>query len=232
MVAAPVFFLPGLLEDSDAFEPQIAALTAAGARCSVADLTRADTIAGMARDALAQAPAPRFALVGHSMGGYVAFEMLRQAPARIERLALIATNARPDTAEATEMRRRLMALAQKDFPAVVEAQLPRLMTPEALADATKSGTYTEMALGVGKETFLRQQEAIIARADSRPHLAAIRCPTLVVAGREDQIMPLEAMEEIARGIRGAHLEVIEQCGHMVPVEHPEKLAGLLVSWLE
>ena len=231
MATTPVFILPGLLEDSDCFEHQIARIRQS-TPCSVADLTASDTIAGLARDALEQAPAGRFALAGHSMGGYVAFEILREAPGRVERLALLNTNARPDTPESTANRRRLMALAEKDFPAVIEALTPKLMTAEALADPDKNGTIGAMALAAGKEAFARQQSAIIGRIDSRPHLAKIACPTLVVAGREDAIMPLELLEEIARGAPRATLAVIERCGHIPSLERPEELAELLVSWLE
>ncbi len=231
MATTPVFILPGLLEDSDCFEHQIARLRQS-APCSVADLTASDSIAGLARDALDQAPGRRFALAAHSMGGYVAFEILRQAPERVERLALLNTNARPDSPESTANRRRLMALAEKDFPAVIEALMPRLMTAEALADPDKSGTIGAMALAAGKEAFVRQETAIIGRADSRPHLAKIACPTLVVAGREDALMPLELLEEIARGVPGGTLAVIERCGHIPSLEQPEELAELLVSWLD
>ncbi len=225
----PVLFLPGLLEDADAFEHQIAALQPRP--CSVADLTRADTIAELARQALQQAPAGRFALAGHSMGGYVALEILRQAPQRVDRLALLNTHARPETPESTENRRRLMALAEKDFPAVMDTLLPKLVAPRHLGEIGLAGKIKEMGLATGKEGFLRQERAIIARIDSRPSLGAIRCPTLVVAGRDDALMPVEILEELARGIPGARLAVIESCGHMASLEQPGRVAELLSEWL-
>jgi pimeloyl-ACP methyl ester carboxylesterase len=231
MATTPVYILPGLLLDSDCYEHQITRLRESTG-VSVADLTASDSIAGLARDALEQAPARRFALAGHSMGGYVAFEILRQAPERVERLALFNTNARADSPEAAQNRRRLMELAEKDFPAVIQALMPRLMRAEALADPDKSGTIGAMALAIGKEAFVRQENAVLGRIDSRPHLAKIACPTLVVAGREDAIMPLEFLEEIARGVPKATLAVIERCGHMPSLERPEELTELLVSWLE
>jgi len=163
------------------------------------------------------------------MGGYVALEILRQAPERIERLALLNTHARPDSAESTANRRRLMALAQKDFPAVIQALMPKLVRPEHLDQL--SGTMTEMALATGPEAFLRQQEAIIGRIDSRPHLGAIRCPTLVVAARDDQLMPVEILEEMAGAIPGARLAIVEDCGHMASLERPEEVTKLLRGWL-
>jgi pimeloyl-ACP methyl ester carboxylesterase len=217
--------------DSEAFEHQIAQLRQS-TTCAIADLTASGSMAGLARDALEQAPGKTFALAGHSMGGYVALEILRQAPERVERLALIDTHARPDSPEAAENRRRLMALAAKDFPAVIQTLMQRVVGKEALADATITGTIGEMALAVGKEAFVRQQQAILDRIDSRPYLKAIKCPTLVVTGRDDAIMPLEWLEELARGIPKATLAVIEHSGHTPSLERPEELTKLLVSWLE
>lgn len=231
MPQTPLMFLPGLLEDADAFEHQFQGL-AATARCSAAELTRSDTIAGLAQDALAQAPAERFALAGHSMGGYVALEILRRAPERVDRLALLNTHARPDSPESIENRRRLMALAETDFPGVMTQLAPKLLAPQHLEEVGLVGKMSEMALATGKEGFLRQQRAIIGRIDSRPHLAAIRCPTLVIAGREDGIMPVAWLEELAHGIPGARLEVIEDCGHMAPLEQPERVTELLAQWLK
>ena len=225
-----VLFLPGLLEDAEAFEVQLERLRPHAA-CTVADLTAADSIAELARQALGQAPDGPLCLAGHSMGGYVALEAMRQAPRRIERLALLNTHARPDTAEGTQNRRRLMALAEKDFPAVIEALMPKLMTAEHLEDLDLRGTITEMALAVGKEGFARQETAIIGRIDSRPHLKDIRCPTLVVAARHDQLMPVEILRELAQGIPGARLEIIEDSGHMATLEQPAQVADLLEGWL-
>jgi pimeloyl-ACP methyl ester carboxylesterase len=225
-----LFILPGLLEDADAFAPVIELLGDAAA-CTVADLTRADSIAQMATHALEQAPEGAFSLAGHSMGGYVALEIMRIAPERVVRLALLNTNARPDSPESTENRRRLMALAESDLNAVVAALLPKQMTAEHLKNAELTDTIGAMALAVGRDAFARQQRANIGRIDSRPFLADIHCPTLVVAGRDDAIMPLEVLRELADGIPGARLAIIEECGHMAPLENPEELAALLREWL-
>jgi pimeloyl-ACP methyl ester carboxylesterase len=230
MPTPTLFILPGLLEDADAFRTQVDDI---GPRAIsvVADLTRSDTIAGLAQDALRQAEAHtgKLSVMGHSMGGYVALELMRIAPHRVERLALVNTNARPDTPESTANRQRLMALAEKDFPAVIQALLPKLVLEEHLADT--SGTITEMALAAGKEAFHRQERAIIGRVDSRPHLSQVRCPTIVVASRNDALMPVEILEEMARAIPGARLEVVEHCGHMTSLERPKELTRLMVDWL-
>jgi pimeloyl-ACP methyl ester carboxylesterase len=225
-----LLLLPGLLEDADAFEHQVKDL-AGTARVAVADLTRSDTIAGLAEDALAQAGSETFSLAGHSMGGYVALEIMRRAPKRVERLALLNTHARPDSPESKENRRRLMALAERDFPAVSAELLPKIVAPRHLGEIGISGKVAGMALATGKDAFLRQERAIIGRIDSRPHLPAIRCPTLVVAAREDGIMPVAILEELADGIPGARLEIIEDCGHMATLEQPAQVTGLLRGWL-
>lgn len=166
------------------------------------------------------------------MGGYVALEILRESPARVRRVAFLNTHARPDSAEATANRKRLMELAEKDFRAVIQALMEKLVTPGHLDDPEITGTITEMALGVGKDAFARQQRAIIGRIDSRPHLAAIKCPTLVVAARHDQLMPVELLQELAQGIPNAALEIVEDSGHMASLEQPEAVAQLLQDWLE
>jgi pimeloyl-ACP methyl ester carboxylesterase len=230
MPTPTLLILPGLLEDADAFEPQVTRLREK-AKVLAADLTRGESMAELARHALEQAPEGPIALMGHSMGGYVALEVLRLAPERIARVALVNTNARPDTPESTANRRRLMELAERDFPAVIATLLPKLVTEASLAREGVSGTITEMALATGKEAFIRQEKAIIGRADSRPFLQAIRCPALVVAGEQDQLMPVEVLRELAEGIPGARLEVVKDSGHMTSIEQPEALTRLLRDWL-
>jgi pimeloyl-ACP methyl ester carboxylesterase len=226
----PLLLLPGLQADERLFAPQVRDL-ADVALPKVADLTTADTIGALAASAIAAMPMGRFAVAGLSMGGYVALEVMRQAPQRIAALALLSTNARPDSAESTANRRRLMALADKDLGAVNAALLPKLLHPDHLKDAALVKLIDDMARSVGVEVFKRQQAAIIARADSRPFLAAIRCPTLVIAAREDAIMPMEVSEEMARGIPGARLEVVEHSGHMSSLEQPAAVTALLRAWI-
>ena len=230
MSHSPLLILPGLLEDADAFEEIIGGLRDV-ATCIVADLTRAETIPDLARSALEQAPEGSFALAGHSMGGYVALEIMRQAPQRVTRLALLNTNARPDTPESTQNRQRLMALADKDFEGVVTALMPKLMTKAHLQDPVLAGIIGAMALATGKEAFKRQERAIIGRIDSRPHLGGIACPTLVIAARDDQLMPVAVLKELADGIPGARLEVVDDCGHMATIEQPFVVTRLMREWI-
>jgi pimeloyl-ACP methyl ester carboxylesterase len=185
----------------------------------------------MARAALAEAPGGKLSIAGHSMGGYVALEMLRQAPERIERLALLCTNARRDPPEWTENRKRLMALATKDFGAVIPALMPKLLSESHRGDPAMTAVVENMAHAVGVDAFMRQERAIIARIDSRPHLAAIRCPTLIVAARHDAIMPIPWLEEMVAGIPGAKLAIVEDSGHIPTIEQPDRTSALLRDWL-
>jgi len=226
----PLLWLPGLLADARVFGPQVAALSDV-ADATVADMTGADSIAVLAQNALATMPPGPFALAGFSMGGYVALEILRLAPERVTALALLNTNARPDSPEAAANRRRLMALAPRDFTTVLEALIPKQLHPAHLGDTQLTGLLRQMAQAVGVEGFLRQQEANLGRRDSRAHLATIRCPTVVIAGAEDAIMPREFLEELAHGIPDARLEVIANCGHVSPLEQPEAITAAVRTLL-
>lgn len=222
--------LPGLLNDARLYRKQIAGLADA-ADCVVGDLTGADSIVALADAVLAQAPSRRFALAGLSMGGYVALEIMRQAPERVIALALLDTSARPDTAASTEGRRAAIRQSETDFPAVIAALVPKLMSPSHARDEALAGLFTAMAQSVGREAFVRQQTAIMHRIDSRPHLGNISCPTLVLCGREDGVTPVEFHEELAAGISGSVLEIIEDSGHLTALEQPDRVTGALQRWL-
>ena len=226
----PVVLIPGLLLTPQLYAPQLEALWAE-APVLLANHTRADSMAELARGILAQAP-PRFALVGLSMGGYIAFEILRQAPERVARLALLDTAARPDTPDITAGRRTNMQLAQSGRLAeVVDGLIPRLVHPSRVTDAPLLDVIRRMGAQVGVAGYLRQQAAIIARPDSRPMLKDIRCPTLVLVGDADQLTPPERAQEIAAGVRGAELVIVPECGHLSTLERPELVTRALRSWL-
>ncbi|MHC5348367.1 alpha/beta fold hydrolase [Metapseudomonas furukawaii] len=221
--------LPGLLNDQRLWAYQAQAL--AGEReVQVADLSRDDSITAMARRVLENAP-PRFALAALSMGGYVAFEVLRQAPERVERLALFDTMASLDSAERAATRRGLLELAQRGrFIGVSPQLMPRLIHARWL-DSEVSRTVQQMAIAVGKEGFIRQQRAIIHRPDSLPTLAGIRVPTLIVVGADDQLTPVAEARLMHERIAGSRLEVLPECGHLPPLEAPERSLALLREWL-
>jgi len=227
----PILLIPGLLSSPRIFAPVVPALWRFGP-VTVANHIRDDNMGAIARRVLAEAP-PRFALVGHSMGGHIAFEIMRQAPDRVAKLALISTMARPDTPEATERRRGLMARAKAgQYHAMLDEIFPRLVHPSRHGDASLRQLVHDTGDDVGVDGFIRQQTAIIARVDSRPSLAWIRCRTLVLTGDEDSIAPNSLSKEIADGIHGAKLVMLQHCGHLPMVEQPEATAAALVEWLK
>jgi pimeloyl-ACP methyl ester carboxylesterase len=224
--------VPGLLCDERLWQPQVDALTGF-AECWVADATRAETMAGLARDLIAACPFDQFALAGLSMGGYVALEVMRQAPQRVSRLALLDTSARRDTPEQSQKRRDFIELAERGrFLGVTDALLPLLVHPSRLGDVELVSTVKAMAKNVGKEAFVRQERAIMSRADSLPLLPGIRCPTLVLCGRQDALTPLARHEEIAAAVPGARLEVVGDCGHLSTLEKPDPVSAALRRWLD
>lgn len=222
--------LPGLLCDARLWRDQIADLSAI-ADPFVAVLTLDESFEAMARRALAQMP-ERFALAALSMGGYVAFAVLRLAPERVTRLALLDTSARPDSELQARRRRGLMALARGGhFRGVTPRLLPQLLHPDNLANAELTEEVMAMAERVGRAAFIRQQAAILNRPDSRPDLGRIEVPTLVAVGEADQLTPRDRAEEIAAGIQGAALRVLHGCGHLPPMERPAATNALLRQWL-
>jgi pimeloyl-ACP methyl ester carboxylesterase len=227
----PIVLIPGLLLTARFYGEQLPALWRFGP-VPVADHTRGDSMATIAEQILATAP-PRFALAGLSMGGYLAFEIMRREPQRVTRLALLDTSARPDTPEQTQSRRALMALAGAGrLDEVVDHLLPLFVHPDRLDDEPLCATVREMARATGADAFIREETAIIGRPDSRPDLAAIRCPTLVVVGDSDVLTPPDCAAEIASGIDGARLVTVADCGHLSPLERPEPVTRALVAWLE
>lgn len=230
MTRPELILLPGLLCDAALWAPQRDGLNDV-ADIRIGDLTRTDSIAAMAARVLADAP-ERFALAGLSMGGYVAFEIMRRAPARVTRLALLDTSARPDAPERLQQRRDLIRLAQTgEFRGVTPRLLPQWVHPENMKDPELVATVTAMTQRVGRDVFIRQQTAIMCRPDSRPGLVQIRVPTLVLCGRQDQATPVELAREIAADIPNARLEVIEQCGHLSTLEKPAAVNRALRQWL-
>lgn len=229
----PLVLLPGLLCDHALWGPQCDAL-ADIADCRVIDMTRDDSMAGMAARVLDEAPG-RFALAGLSMGGYCALEIMHRAPERVARLALLDTSAEPDTRERTDARKRLVETALRgaaDFAEVIEGHLRTFVHPQRLEDAPLIEKIRASAHGVGVDAYARQQSAIIGRRDRRPDLGAIACPTLVLCGRQDALTPLPLHEAIARGIPGARLEVVEDSGHLPTLERPTAVNAALRRWLE
>jgi pimeloyl-ACP methyl ester carboxylesterase len=226
----PLLLLPGLLCDRALWAHQGVAL-ADIAEIQVADLTIADSVAAMAGQVLATAPA-RFALAGLSMGGYVAMEIMRRAPERVLGLCLVDTTARPDTDEQRERRIALIKLAKMGkFKGVTPRLLPALIHPDRADDPAVAGVVLQMAERVGRDAFLRQQNAILGRIDSRPFLTDITVPTLCIVGRDDAITPPDRLEEVAAAVPGGRCVVLDHCGHLAPLEQPDQTSALMRQWL-
>lgn len=227
----PLVLVPGLLCDERLWWHQAEHL-ADLADPLIADVTRGASIPEMARAVLGAAPEERFALAGLSMGGYVALEIMRLAPERVERLALLDTSARADTPEQTEGRLELIGLAREGrFREVARRLLPKIVHPDRLDDERLASTVFAMAEAVGPEAFVRQERAIIGRPDSRGDLRGIACPTLVLCGREDALMAVEVHEEMASLIPNSRLHVVEECGHLSTLERPEEVTAAMRGWL-
>ena len=230
MQGLPILLVPGLNCSPRLYAPQLPALWRFGP-VTVADHTRDDTMAAIAKRILGAAP-PRFALAGLSMGGYIALEIVRQAADRVEKLALLDTGSRADTPEATAKRHANIALAQSGgFEDVIDPQFPLYVHPARASDAALKAEYLAMCHDVGPEAYVRQQQAIMGRVDSRPLLAAIGVPTLVLVGEQDAATPPALSDEMAAAIPGARLARIAECGHLSTMERPDAVTQELVAWL-
>ena len=230
MPKIPLLLVPGLLCNQILWAHQMRYL-ADIAEVTVVDTLQDDTLEGMVHRALSTAP-DHFALGGLSMGGYAALEFMRQAPDRIDRLAFLDTSARPDTPERTALRRDLLALAEQGkFNGISPRLLPTFLHPDRMGDDELTNAVMDMAATVGKDAFIRQQKAIMARSDSLPLLSRIDIPTIVICGRQDLATPLDMSEEIVAGITGARLCVIEECGHLSSMERPFAVTALMRDWI-
>lgn len=231
MALPPLVLLSGLLCDAALWRHQVQTLADA-AEIHVPELTAEDSAGACARRVLAEAP-EQFALAGLSMGGAIAFEILRQAPDRVTRLALLNTTARPDSIEKTRLRQDLIDLARRgEFKGVTPRLLPRLVHADRLTDPVLTGAVLAMAERVGRDAFLRQQRLLMNRPDSRHDLSLIHCPAVVICGREDALTPLAESAEMTEKMPRAALVVIEECGHLSPLERPQAVSAVLRYWLQ
>ncbi len=231
MVKTPPLLLPGLLCDENLWSHQIDSL-ADIADISVAGLTREDNIEAMAARALSEAP-DTFALAGLSMGGYVAQEIMRQAPQRVLRLALLDTSALADSDEQRKRRAGFIGEAQEGkLKAVTARLLPMLIHQDRLDDAELTGTIMAMAENIGQEAFIRQQRTIMSRKDGFDVLSRVNCPTVVICGRQDNLTPPEQHQAMVEAVPGAALVMIEDCGHLSTLERPYAVSAALRYWLQ
>jgi pimeloyl-ACP methyl ester carboxylesterase len=226
----PIVLVPGLNCSARLYADQIPALWRFGP-VQVADHTRDSSMDAIAARILAAAP-QRFALAGLSMGGYLALTIVRHAPERVQKLALLDTSARPETPEQTERRRPQIALAESGrFAEVPALQFPVFVHRNRQGDEALRERVRTMAEETGAQAFLRQQHALMTRADSRPSLTAIRCPTLVLVGDGDELTPPPLSQEIAAGVAGSRLVIVADCGHLSTMEQPDAVNRALVEWM-
>ncbi|MCB1312775.1 MAG: alpha/beta fold hydrolase [Sedimentitalea sp.] len=229
--ALPLLLLPGMMCDARLFAPQIAAL-APDRPVTVPDLTGQDTMAALAAAVLATAP-ERFALAGLSMGGIVAMEVIRQAPGRVARLALLDTNPRAELPEVQARRAPQIARARAgQLAEVIRGE----MVPNYLAEGTDRpeirALCLEMALDLGADAFIRQSVALRDRPDQQESLRAVAVPTLILCGREDRLCPVERHELMHALIPRSRLTIIEGAGHLPTLETPDATTAALTRWLE
>jgi pimeloyl-ACP methyl ester carboxylesterase len=226
----PIVLVPGLLCSARLYAPQVEPLWPYGP-VTVADHRRDGEIGAVAQRILDAAP-PRFALAGLSYGGYIAFAMLRLAPERIVKLALLDTSARPDTPEQSAGREKFIAMARAgQFSEVADTLALRFVHRNRHNDEVLMATVRAMADETGPEAFILQQQAIMSRPDARPLLSQIRCPTLVLVGDGDDLTTPELAREIAGGIAGSRLVVVPNCGHLSTMERPAPVNAALADWL-
>jgi pimeloyl-ACP methyl ester carboxylesterase len=226
----PTVLVPGLMCSPRLYAAQIPALWQFGP-VMVADHKRDDTLDGIARSILAVAP-PRFALAGLSMGGYIAFAIMRAAPERVTKLALLDTAARADRPEQAERRREQMEMARAGrMMDVVDQLWPLFVHADRQGDETLRAIVQAMAEETGADVFVRQQQALLTRPDARADLPNIRCPTMVLVGDGDRLTPPKVAQEIVDLIPGSRLVVVPECGHLSTIERPEAVNRALAEWI-
>jgi pimeloyl-ACP methyl ester carboxylesterase len=229
--SSPIVLVPGLGSSLRTHLDILPALWRHGT-VSVANHIRDETIEAIASRALAEAPVAAFSLIGHSLGGYIVLEMMRQAPRRVKRLMLMNTQARTDPPEVTERRKATIAMIRQGcFEEAMDANFPMLVHPSRAKDAALREQVRLSQREVGPEIYARQMGAIMARKDSRPWLGEISVPTLVLSGDQDLLISNEFSREMAGAIPGAVLEIVPQCGHMAPMEQPAAVIAAIGRWL-
>lgn len=223
--------IPGLACNAVMWQAQMAVLPA-HFRTRITDVhTRCDTIEDMARVLLDEAPG-ELILCGASMGSIVAMEAVRQAPQRVRGMALLGTNARPETDDMRRLREIAIGLFQCGRAAeVLRANVPLAFHASQARDATLVRTYLDFILDAGAGQLVRQNQALMLRPDARTHLASVACPVLVMCGDSDQLTPPANAQEVAALVPGAQLFMVPQCGHMLTMEKPDLVNATLLRWL-
>ncbi len=227
-----LILLPGLACDAGLFEHQAPVLQDAGHHVHISDVhTRCDTLPAMAAALLAE-QAGELLLIGASMGGMVALEAARQAPRRVLAIALLGSTARPDTPELVALRTQAITLFEAGrMDEVLQANVMFAFHPLHARSEVLLGGYMAMIRRAGAGQLIRQNRAVMARADLRPALPHISCPALVVVGEADALTTPEHAQEMAAALPQARLEVMPGAGHMLTLEQPAHVNALLLRWL-
>lgn len=226
-----IVLIPPLLCTPLAYAPVLDTVWTRG-QVTLADTRHDDTIAAMAARILRENVGD-ISVLGTSMGGYVALEVIRQSPDRVTALALVSTSARADSTEQIQARARQSALVEDGhFDALVDAAFPGVVAAGNESDEALLATWRSMTTPVGAEAFLRQQQAVVQRADLRAILPSIACPTAIIHGAQDRLIPLNAAEEIAEALPAARFTVVEGAGHFLFHEQPAAARDAVSAWLE
>ncbi|MEM6602735.1 MAG: alpha/beta fold hydrolase [Pseudomonadota bacterium] len=227
-----LLLIPGLLNNAALFSGQVNELSNY-CNFTIADHTKFETIAQIAEDILENQNAPEhFVLGGLSMGGYIAMEILRQAPERVRGLILMNTSARKDTPEQTERRKSFIKVTETGrFRGVTHHLLPNLVHEQFVNDPLVSNVIFDMTQEVGREGFIRQQRAIINRIDSRNSLKRVNVPACVIVGDDDKLTPPDRAREMAQLLPSAELHIIAKCGHLSALEHPGEVSEIIATFM-
>lgn len=226
----PLVFLPPMMCDARVFSPQITAFSP-GFAVTVAPLTGGDRIEEIASRLLDVLPR-RFALVGHAMGGMVAMELMRRASDRVSRIALMCTNSLAETPQtAAEYEPVIIKLKAGQVPEAVQGIFPPSSLAPGTGRARIGAELVDMARNIGTQAIVPQLRAVQRRRDYQADLRRCKVPALVLCGTYDQITPVRRHELMAGLIPGAELRVIEEAGHMAPLEQPDAVNAALFEWL-
>jgi len=230
-----LMLLPGLNCDAAVWAPQVAALKDQ-ARCVIPAWGLRDSLTAMAEQVLAEAPTERFSVAGHSMGGRVALEVMRLAPQRVERLALLSTGTHPLAAGAAGEKERagrmlLLQIARtQGMRAMAQEWARGMVHPERIGTPLFEEVLAMLERG-SAEQFAAQINALLNRPDAAPLLPSIQCPTLVLTGRDDTWSGPAQHQAMQAAIPGATLTIVEHCGHMCTLEQPQAVSAALAGWL-
>ena len=229
-VTETLLLLPGLMCDSAVWAHQRTHLSR-HARIIIPEFRGFDSLTAMAQHVLDTAP-EAYAVAGHSMGGRVALELFNLAPERMKRLALLDTGVHPKNPGEDQVRQEYIDLAlQGGMEAVAEKWIPPMIHPERLGDTDLTGAIKAMVERTSVAEFTGQIRALLNRPDASACLPRIKCPTLLLAGRQDSWSPPGQHEAMLQQIPNATLVIIENSGHMTPMERPEAVTAALQDWL-